>query len=159
MLPCWATSASSSSGPTAASASVSTRSTLSPVPLGTPNPAPPVLCSCLSSGGTLLHYAAANGHHDCVAWLLKRGCKVTPDSGALYIIISFLAQNSARDRMGCSAPTSQLSFLAMRIPFLTSLFSSPCRRRRGAGAHPPHSAPPNLAVQLLKHERAGTSLP
>ena len=110
MPPCWATSASSSSGPTAASAFVSTTSTLSPVPLGTPNPAPPALCSCLSSGGTLLHYAAANGHHDCVAWLLKRGCKVVPDSGALFIIISFLAQTSARDRMGCSAPSSQHSF-------------------------------------------------
>jgi hypothetical protein len=32
----------------------------------------------ISTGGTLLHYAAANEHHACVAWLLKHGCKVTP---------------------------------------------------------------------------------
>jgi hypothetical protein len=25
----------------------------------------------------MLHYAAANGHEECVAWLIKRGCKVS----------------------------------------------------------------------------------
>jgi hypothetical protein len=39
----------------------------------------------LPSGGTMLHYAAANRHEDCVAWLIKRGCKVLPNPRARFL--------------------------------------------------------------------------
>ena len=59
----------------------------------------------VSAGGTMLHYAAANGHEACVAWLLKQGCKVSPSPSASLFVISFVLQISARDRIGCSAYT------------------------------------------------------
>jgi hypothetical protein len=51
----------------------------------------------------MLHYAAANRHEECVAWLIKRGCKVFPYPRTLVVVISLSTQTTSRDRMGCSA--------------------------------------------------------
>jgi hypothetical protein len=66
----------------------------------------------------MLHYAAANGHEECVAWLIKRGCKVLPHPNAVAFSISFTRR-----------PPLVIAWAAVR-------------------QLPPHHAPPSLPLHV-----------